>query len=295
MSKLFKLNLQHFSEGAPEGGEGTGEGTVDAAQEETKVVYGKQDVRHDDEGEEDTKPRQEPSKPTFEELIEGDYKEDFSKKMQSIVQGRIQNIKGSEENLKALEPILSHMADKYGVDDVTDIPALVEAFENDDSLYEEEAEERGVEVSTLKEIKRLERQNAEFARQMEQREKDVENAKAWEGILQQSEQVKDIYPNFDIEKEMQNDDFAHLVAVNVPVKTAFEVIHHDELQALSAKAIADQTARKVADSVKANKKRTGEGQGNGTPVVVKKDPKSWTDEERDDVYDRVMNGEKIYL
>lgn len=171
MSKLFKLNLQHFSEGAPEGGEGTGEGTVDAAQEETKVVYGKQDVRHDDEGEEDTKPRQEPSKPTFEELIEGDYKEDFSKKMQSIVQGRIQNIKGSEENLKALEPILSHMADKYGVDDVTDIPALVEAFENDDSLYEEEAEERGVEVSTLKEIKRLERQNAEFARQMEQRER----------------------------------------------------------------------------------------------------------------------------
>lgn len=292
MSKLlFKFNLQHFSEGAPEGGEGTGEGTVDAAQEETKVVYGKQKETND-EGDVDSEPVEE-HRPTFEELIEGDYKEDFSKKMQSIVQGRIQNIKGSEDNLRALEPVLRSLAEKYGLQDATNIPALVEAFTNDDSLYEAEAEERGVDVETLKNIKMLERQNAEFARQMQQREKDAQNAEAWQEVLRQADEAKEIYPNLDIEQEMLNEDFAQLVAVNVPVKTAFEVIHHDELQAMSAKAIADQTAQKVANSVKANKKRTGEGQESGTPVVVKNDPKSLTDEDREKIYERVMAGEKI--
>ena len=293
MSKLsFKFNLQHFSEGAPEGGEGTGEGTVDAAQEEPKVVYGKQ-KENDDEGNGDVEPSKEPSRPTFEELIEGDYKEDFSKKMQSIVQGRIQKIKSSEDNMKELAPVLETLAEKYEIKDATDIPALVEAFTNDDSLYEEEAAERGVDVETLKNIKMLERRNERFAQEMQQRERDAQNAEAWQKVLTQAEEAKEIYPNFDIEQEMLNEDFAHLVAVNVPVKTAFEVIHHDELQAMSAKAIADQTAKKVADSVKANKKRTGEGQGSGTPVVVKNDPKSLTDEDRENIYERVMAGETI--
>lgn len=293
MSKLlFKFNLQHFSEGAPEGGEGTGEGTVDAAQEETKVVYGKQ-KEINDEGNDDVEHGQEASKPTFEELIEGDYKEEFSKKMQSIVQGRIQNIKGSEDNLRKLAPVLEALAEKYGLEDTSNVSAIVEAFTNDDSLYEAEAEERGVDVETLKNIKMLERQNAEFARQMQQREKDAQNAEAWQEVLRQADEAKEIYPNFDIEQEMLNEDFAQLVAVNVPVKTAFEVIHHDELQAMSAKAIADQTAQKVANSVKANKRRTGEGQGSGTPVFVKNDPKSLTDEDRENIYERVMAGEKI--
>lgn len=291
MSKLlFKLNLQHFSEGAPEEGEGTGEGTVDAAQEEPVVLYGKQK----ETGDEEETPPEEPPKPTFDELIEGDYKEDFNKKMQSIVQNRIKNVKGSEESLRALEPVLQSLAEKYGVEDSTDIKSLVEAFTNDDSLYEEEAQERGIDVETLKNIKKLERQNAEFAREMERRERETENAQAWQEVLRQAEEAKEIYPNLDIKEEMQNDDFAHLIAVNVPVKTAFEVVHHDELQAMSAKVIADQTARRVANSVKANRKRVGEGQGT-TPVVVKKDFTKLTDEERDDVYERVMAGEEIYL
>lgn len=291
MSKLlFKLNLQHFSEGAPEEGEGTGEGTVDAAQEEPVVLYGKQK----ETGDEEETPPEEPPKPTFDELIEGDYKEDFNKKMQSIVQNRIRNVKGSEESLRALEPVLQSLAEKYGVEDSTDIKSLVEAFTNDDSLYEEEAQERGIDVETLKNIKKLERQNAEFAREMERREKETENAQAWQEVLRQAEEAKEIYPSLDIEEEMRNDDFAHLVAADVPVKTAFEVVHHDELQAMSAKVIADQTARRVANSVKANRKRIGEGQGTA-PVVVKKDFTKLTNEERDDVYERVMAGEEIYL
>lgn len=292
MSKI-KLELQRFAEGAPAGdGEAVGETVDDAQNTDTKVVYGKNVTdNNDDEGEAD-----EPeTRPTFDELIEGEYKDEFSKKTQEIVKSRIKNIKGAEDNMLALAPALSILAEKYGVKDAQDIPALVKAITDDDALYEQEASDRGIDIPTLKHIKAIEAENKAFAEAMKQQEKNTQKMEAWQEVLRQSEEVKEFYPNFDIEAEMQNEDFGHLVAVGVPVKTAFEVVHHDELQAQVAGIVAKNTARRVANSVKANKNRTGEAGAAGQSVTVRRDPKSWTDEERDKIYEDVMNGAKIYL
>ena len=289
----YKLYLQYFAEGATAGGEGdSGEGTVDAAQ----VVYGKQESEksvNDEESKavEDTEEKDEG--PSFEELIKGKYKNDFDDRVQNIVQNRVKNIKTYEEQMQELSPALEVLAEKYGVDDPGNIKSLVEAITNDDELYEEEAEERGIDVETLKHIKHIERQNQAFTEEMAQRERDAQNAEAWQNILSQEAEVQKIYPGFSLESEMQNDDFARLVACDVPVKQAFEVVHGNELQAVAAKVVADNTAKKIANSVKANQKRTGEGQGNSQAVIVKKDPKSLTDEDRDRIYEKVMAGEKI--
>ncbi|MFR6561691.1 MAG: hypothetical protein ACLUR5_06650 [Eubacterium ventriosum] len=40
--------------------------------------------------------------------------------------------------------------------------------------------------------------------------------------------------------KMQNDDFARLIACDVPVKTAFEVIHSNEIQAVLCKSCGRQ-------------------------------------------------------
>lgn len=291
MSKI-KLELQRFAEGASAGsGEAVGETVDDAQNTDTKVVYGKNVTDNNDEGETD-----EPeTRPTFDELIEGEYKDEFSKKTQEIVKSRIKNIKGAEDNMLALAPALSVLAEKYGVKDAQDIPALVKAIMDDDALYEQEASDRGIDIATLKHIKTIEAENKAFAEAMKQQEKNTQNMEAWQEILRQSDALKEYYPDFDIDMEMQNEDFGHLVAVGVPVKTAFEVVHHDELQAQMAGIVAKNTARKVANSVKANKKRTGEAGSSGQSVQVRRDPKSWTNEERDDIYERVLNGEKIYL
>lgn len=295
MSKI-ELKLQRFAEGAAAGGEGgTVEGTVDDAQEgsATKVVYGKEVA--DDTSDEGTTDEPEEKEPTFDELIEGKFKDDFSKKMQEIVKNRVKNIKGAEDNMHMLAPALSILAEKYGVTDANDLPALVQAITDDDALYEQEAIDRGIDVQTLKHIKNIEAQNKMFAEEMAQKERDTQNMEAWQEVLRQSEALKEFYPDFDIDTEMSNEDFGHLVAVGVPVKTAFEVVHHDELQAQMAGIVAKNTAKKVANSVRANRKRAGEAGGNGQSVQVKRDPKSWTNEERDDIYERVLNGEQIYL
>ena len=289
----YKLYLQYFAEGTAAGGEGdSGEGTVDAAQ----VVYGKQESEetvNDEESKavEDTEEKDEG--PSFEELIKGKYKNDFDDRVQNIVQNRVKNIKTYEEQMQELSPALEVLAEKYGVDDPGNIKSLVEAITNDDELYEEEGEERGIDVETLKHIKHIERQNQAFTEEMAQRERDAQNAEAWQNILSQEAEVQKVYPGFSLESEMQNDDFARLVACDVPVKQAFEVVHGNELQAIAAKVVADNTAKKIANSVKANQKRTGEGQGNSQAVIVKKDPKSLTDEDRDRIYEKVMAGEKI--
>ena len=182
MSK-YKLYLQYFAEGATAGGEGdSGEGTVDAAQ----VVYGKQESEesvNDEESKavEDTEEKDEG--PSFEELIKGKYKNDFDDRVQNIVQNRVKNIKTYEEQMQELSPALEVLAEKYGVDDPGDIKSLVDAITNDDELYEEEAEERGIDVETLKHIKHIERQNQAFTEEMAQRERDAQNAEAWQNIL----------------------------------------------------------------------------------------------------------------
>ena len=291
------FNLQLVAEGAPAGGEGTGEGTVVAAQE-PEIKYGKQVTEGTEEEEvEEPEKSEEPKghKPTFDELIKGEYKEDFSNKMQEIVQRRIRNSKDVEEKFTTLAPALSVLAEKYGVEDATDISALTDAIVNDDALYEAEAVERGVDIPTLKHIKSIESQNKVLAETMQQREKDMQNAEAWQNILAQAEEVKETYPEFDIDSEMANENFGHLIAVGIPVKDAYEVVHLNEIQARAGSIIAQKTANKVANSVKANKKRTVEGTTTGQAVQVKQDPESWTEEERDNIYQRVMNGEKIYL
>ncbi|MBS5652498.1 MAG: hypothetical protein KHW49_02850 [Eubacterium sp.] len=297
MSKKY-LDLQRFAEGAAAGGEGgTVEETVDDAQKEsTKIVYGKE-VTEDtsDEGEEPEKIEPEETEPTFEELIEGKYKAEFDKKVQDIVKNRVKNIKGAEDNMHTLAPALSVLAEKYGVTDANDLAGLVQAITDDDALYEQEAMDRGIDIPTLKHIKSIEAQNKVFAEEMARKERDTQNMEAWQDILRQSEDVKKFYPDFNIETEMQNENFGHLVAVGVPVKTAFETVHLEELQAQMAGVVAKNTAKKVANSVRANRKRSGEAGGNGQSIQVKRDPKLWTNEERDDIYERVQNGELIYL
>ena len=264
----------------------------------TKVVYGKEVAdNNSDEGNsnEPGTSQQQDVEPTFDELIEGRYKDEFSRKTQEIVKNRVKNIKVAEDDMRMLAPALDILAEKYGVTNARDLPALVKAITDDDALYEQEALDRGIDIPTLKHIKSIEAQNKRLAEEMAQKERNTQNMEAWQEILRQSDALKEYYPDFDIDMEMQNEDFGHLVTVGVPVKTAFEVVHHDELQAQMAGIVAKNTARKVANSVKANKKRTGEAGSSGQSVQVKRDPKSWTNEERDEIYERVRNGEKIYL
>lgn len=115
----------------------------------------------------------------FEELIKGEFKEQYNQRVQDTVQKRLKASKETVDKFNALAPTLEMLGKKYGVD-ATDIDALSKAIQDDDAYYEEEALEKGITVEQLKEIladyrKRAEeKQQAIIDRYQESRKKATE-------------------------------------------------------------------------------------------------------------------------
>lgn len=311
--KKILLNLQRFGEGAGDGaGEAaaTGETVESPAAGDTKrgrkanplanVQYGKventaEDSQPQEEEREDDAPKQEPKDKhkLFEEMIKGEYKDEFDARTQRILNKRFGEMKQLEEKQKNIDPILAMISQKYGVD-ATDINALSKAIEEDDSFYEDEALERGMSVDQLKQMRRMERENEQLKRAQKEAEKKAYADNAYRQWMQESEALKAKYPSFDFETECANKDFTSLLANGIDVETAYEVIHKDEIIGGAMQYAAQQVRQKTVQGIRAKSNRpTENGVASQAAVVTKSDPSKLTKQDRAEIMRRVARGEKI--
>ena len=324
--KLFQLNLRLFDGGAGSGagasggeGAGTGEGTANTGETNTSVagknntrskndlanvVYGKQEqddvavqeLSQVDNGTPETFVNEksvEERKAEFEKLIQSDYKDLFTERMQKVIDGRFKETKTYEAQLQKLSPVLDMLTSKYGVDS-QDIDMLSQAIEEDSSFYEDEAIEKGLTVEQLKQMKKMERENAELRQAVEARETQEQANKIYQGWMEQGEQLKSIYPTFDFSNESQNEDFRKLLQNGIDVKTAYEVMHKDDIIGGAMQYTAQQVQQQVVNNIKARNARPSEnGLTSQGAVVTKKDVRSLTKRDRDEIDRRVIRGEKI--
>lgn len=229
----------------------------------------------------------------FEALIKGEYKDLYDAKMQDTIQKRLKGTKDTVDKYNALAPTLETLAKKYGVDP-TDIDALNHAIDEDNTFFEDEALEKGISVEQLKEIRKIERENADLKKQM--REQSVrENAdRIYAGWLEQSDALKQIYPNFDLDAEIKNPRFVDLLKNNVDVRTAYEVLHKDDIIRGAMQFTADTVQTKLANNIIAGRNRPSEnGIGQTSPAVVKNDVSQLSRADREEIIRRVARGEKI--
>ena len=229
----------------------------------------------------------------FEALIKGEYKDLYDAKMQDTIQKRLKGTKDTVDKYNALAPTLETLAKKYGVDP-TDIEALNHAIDEDNTFFEDEALEKGISVEQLKEIRKIERENADLKKQM--REQSVrENAdRIYAGWLEQSDALKQIYPNFDLDAEIKNPRFVDLLKNNVDVRTAYEVLHKDDIIRGAMQFTADTVQTKLANNIIAGRNRPSEnGIGQTSPLVVKNDVSQLSRADREEIIRRVARGEKI--
>ena len=214
-------------------------------------------------------------------------------RIQKIVQNRLKNSKETVEKYEALTPTLEILAKKYGVD-ASNIEALNKAIEEDDSYFEEEALEKGISVEQLKEIRKMERENADLKRQMEEQNRKENANKLYSQWMSQAEQAKSVYPSFDLKKEMQNPQFRNLLQSNVDVKTAFEVIHKDEIIPAAMQYTAKAVEQKITNKIIANGARpTENGNSSQGAAQSKSDVSQLTKADRAEIARRVARGEKI--
>ena len=142
----------------------------------------------------------------FEKLIKGEYKDLYDARVQDTIQKRLKSTKETVDRYNALTPTLETLAKKYGVD-ASDIEALNKAIEEDDSYFEDEALEKGITVEQLKEIRKMERENAELKAEMESRRRQENADRIMADWMDQANALQKIYPSFDFNAEINNKGF----------------------------------------------------------------------------------------
>ena len=304
------LNLQLFAEGAGGTGAGAGEGgtaegqgvTGAAALPQTKgeknnplasVKYGIQEESAP-AAEVQTETAAQPDRNAeFEKLIKGEYKDLYDAKVQDTIQKRLKGTKETVDKFNALNPTLELLAKKYGVD-AGDIEALNKAIGEDDSYYEQEALEKGMTVQQLKEIKKMERENADLKAQMEEAQRQENGKKLYAAWMQQADEAKKVYPSFDLRAEMNNPKFVDLLRSNIDVRTAYEVLHKDEIIPAAMQFAAQTVESKLAKKIASNGARPSEnGMSSQSAAVVKSDVSQLSKADRAEIIRRVQRGEKI--
>ena len=229
----------------------------------------------------------------FEKLIKGEYKDLYDAKVQDTIQKRLKGQKETVDKFNALTPTLEMLAKKYGVD-AGDIEALNKAIGEDDSYYEQEALEKGMTVQQLKEIKKMERENADLKAQMEEAQRQENGKKLYAAWMQQADEAKKVYPSFDLRAEMNNPKFVDLLRSNIDVRTAYEVLHKDEIIPAAMQFTAQTVESKLAKKIASNGARPSEnGMSSQSAAVVKSDVSQLSKEDRAEIIRRVQRGEKI--
>lgn len=300
----FQMDLQLFAEGGAGDGGTAGNGAsgasaADAAQQKggslSEIQYG---IAPEDPKEEKVsdagKQTKEPSREeAFEALIKGEYKDLYDARMEKTIKSRLKGTKETVDAFEKASPILELLAKKHGVD-VKDLDALSKAIEEDDSYFEEEALKRGLSVKQFKEVRKMEQENANLRALMEE-QKNRENADrlsaAW---LRQAEGAKQVYPSLDLKAELSNPQFADLLRAGIDVRTAYEVIHKDEIIPAAMQYAAKEVETKVVNSIMAGGKRPAEnGAGSQASALHKNDVSQLNKADMAEIARRVARGEKI--
>ena len=240
-----------------------------------------------------------PTRMSWEEIMADP---EYNKQMQSVVQSRLKNAKAAEENLAKLTPALELLARRHGLDAANmDYEAIAKAINDDDSYYEDLALEKGV---TLETAKRIDQQERDHARQQREEARNLEQQKLHNHFMkleQQGEALKQVFPNFDLRKELQNPVFARMTSPNVgvSVEDAYHAVHRREIMQAGMQVTAQQTAQKISNAIQAGSRRPDENGTSGQSASVttfdySKASKEQREALKREIYAAKARGEKLY-
>ena len=273
------------------------------------VVFGKQDAADTDvssaaegnngegnankSGVATTSDSLEAKRAAFKELIEGEYKDQYTEAFQQAFNRRFKETKGMETSLNAQKPIMDMLMQRYNISD-GDVGKLQTAIEKDTAYWESVAEEQGLTVEQYMAMKKLERENAELNRMKKQQEGQQLVQDQLSKWYSEADKVKAIYPGFDFKTEAANREFLGLLKAGLSVQKAYEVMHMDQIKAEEARSAAQTAGQQMAAKIQSKAARPKEnGMSSQSAVIVKDSVSNLTRAERAEIARRVSRGEKI--
>lgn len=255
--RCYTLQLQQFAEGgaaAADAGETNSNGRDAAAQGQQMPAAGKANGSGQDKSAE------------FEKLIRGQYKEQFAARTQRIIDQRFRESRGAQELAKTL-------AGHYGLT---------------------EGDYKGIEQAAVQHSKEDADARREKAQALMQQYRERSAEQIYAQWQEESQELQQMYPNFVMERELTDDTFTRLLRAGVPLRTAYEARHLDELLGGAMQYAADRAA--AAAEMRATARAVRPAENGVTPSassVMQPDVNALTLAQREQIERRVARGERI--
>ncbi len=179
----------------------------------------------------------------FEKLIKGPYKQAYDARVKGILQQRLKSTRQTVEAFHALAPTLKLLQDHYGVAE-GDYAALEKAI-----------------GETYRPVDPAERQRQEAEIQAGA----GRMVEAWNA---QAAEIQETYPEFDLRKEMENPRFTELLRARIDMRSAYELLHKDEIIPAAMRYAAQTVERKLAENLRSARQRPSENGVSGSPAAV---------------------------
>lgn len=255
---------------------------------ELRQVYGQKPQAQEKTGQAPAQPQEDTIQARWDALKKGEFKELYGQDIKNTIQERFKNQRDAQAQLDGMQPMLNALMQKAGVKTVEELQQLVM---DDDSLYEEAAENAGMTVEAYKHMQALEAEHEQHEAMMQQQKYEAHFA----NLAQQAEALKQEFPDFDLEKEMENPKFFQLTRpeLGYSLKQAYYAVHGEELTP-QLMAYGMQRAREqMSQTIQAQGARPAEGPARGqgsTAASMAVDFSKMTRKERDEYRQAVLSG-----
>lgn len=200
-----------------------------------------------------------PAEPTIEEWAEAKKKfaKFYGEDVGNAVRDRFKNQDDLRQKLDSMQPMLDALMIKTGAENVEELQKLIV---DDDSLYEDKAEEMGMSVEAYKNFKALQDEHDKRAAEDAKRAASEMMRSHVANIRRQAEELKQQFSNFDLDKEMLNPEFIQMTKPGgITVKQAYLALHGDELIPQSINYGMNKAKEQLGQTIQAQKARPAEG------------------------------------
>lgn len=182
----------------------------------------------------------------FEALIKGKFSKEFARRTQSIIDRRFAKAKADEEKLGKLSPLLEEIRKAYPDIDENNIPELIKAVKGERAVPEK--------TKSIPDLTRL----REMKTRLEEKRAAAEKQRIISDWERQAEELKEIYPDFDLSRAVLREDFAQLLKAGVSVRKAYEAANIESILGSAMHYAAMAVSRKAAQSIRTSSARVQE-------------------------------------
>ncbi len=288
-SNSMELNIQKFAEGGAEGSSSenaavaqsqSGANAVNAA-DNTSVAGenngSQQEIDFSSYSEEQIEELIDKN-PTFNKVMGKRMKNSFGKR---LAQERAK----MQEEMEPVNDLVDELMIQYDASSFEELSKkLRPAIRDDFNIRNGLADEAG---NRLFDLQKKDMQNKRAYDEYVRRQAAERQTQEWDNEVKAT---KEIYPNFDAEKELENPEFGKLLKSGVGMEHAYKVIHMDEIVEAAKK---DTAAAYEKSTVQMQARPSENGLGNQVAVNGQRDVSKLTKKERAELAKRAQRGEVI--